>query len=151
MKKARHRERGATMVETAIVLTTLLALMFGIVDFGRALYTYNFVGTLAREGARWAIVRGSKCSKIDHCNAQSSDVQTYLQSLNEGALTSSNITATLTPGGCTGLATGSTTNAPGCVAVVTVTYPFKFMMGFMPKGAGATINMTSTSKMVISQ
>ncbi len=49
---ASSRERGAAAVEFALVLTLLLMLIFGIIDFGRA---YNAQVTLtqaAREGAR---------------------------------------------------------------------------------------------------
>jgi Flp pilus assembly protein TadG len=153
MRRARNGERGSTMVQTAFVLTALLAIMFGIVDFGRALYTYSYVAQLAREGARWAIVRGSKCSTLnDHCNAQSADVQTYLRSLNEGMMKTSSIAATLQFPSCpAGVVGGS--NSPGCIAEVTVTYPFQFVLPFMPKTGNQLmqITMTSTSEMVISQ
>ena len=62
--KPKHGERGASLVETVIVMGVLLALMFGIIDFGRALYTYSFVAQLARQGARWAIVRGANCTVL---------------------------------------------------------------------------------------
>jgi hypothetical protein len=93
--------------------------------------------------ARWAIVRGSQCTQLDHCSAQSADIQTYVQSLSEGAMSASNITATLTfpSASCT-----SPDNAPGCVAEVTVKYPFTFVAPFVSK---LTINMSSTSEMVI--
>jgi Flp pilus assembly protein TadG len=42
------------MVEFAIVLPVLLMLVFGIVDFGRALYTQNNLASAVREGARFA-------------------------------------------------------------------------------------------------
>jgi Flp pilus assembly protein TadG len=139
------RERGSSLPETAIVMAVLLAVMFGIMDFGRALYTYGFVANAAREGARWAIVRGSKCTLLDHCPAQqgSSDIQTYVQSLSEGAMNASNIKATLTfpSPSCT-----STNNAPGCVAEVTVSYPFTFIAPFV---SNLKITMSSTSEMVI--
>jgi len=140
--RRRHGQRGATLPESAIVLTLLLMLLFGIVDFGRALYTYTFVDHLARQGVRWAIVRGSLCSGLDHCPAQSgsTDVQPYVQSLSEGATDASQITANLNfPSSC---------NSTGCVARVTVTYPFKFLLPFV---AGPQITMTSSSQMVISQ
>ena len=47
-------ERGAAMVEFAIVLPILLLMVFGIVDFGRALYTLNNLTAAVREGARLA-------------------------------------------------------------------------------------------------
>jgi len=42
------------MVEFAIVLPILLLMVFGIVDFGRALYTLNNLTAAVREGARLA-------------------------------------------------------------------------------------------------
>ena len=147
----RRRERGASMPETAIVMAVLLALLFGVIDFGRAMYTYAFVAQLARQGARWAIVRGSQCTALDHCNAASSDVQTYVQSLNEGATVASKlqVTASWSNAGCPA---GSSGNAPGCVVSVNVKYPFSFMLPYLPKtGQFAQIVMSSTSQMVISQ
>src|SRR6185437_5092427 len=47
-------ERAAAMVEFAIVLAILLWMVFGIVDFGRALYTLNNLTAAVREGARLA-------------------------------------------------------------------------------------------------
>lgn len=47
-------ERGAAMVEFAIVLPLLLMLVFGIIDFGRALYTLNNLTAAVREGGRYA-------------------------------------------------------------------------------------------------
>lgn len=150
--RARKAERGSTMVETAFALTALLTVLFGIIDFGRALYTYSFVAQLARQGARWAIVRGSTCSQLDHCPAQSgtTDIQPYIQGLNEGATTASRVSASLSfPNvNCSTGASGSGSNAPGCVAKVVVSYPFNFMLPFMPKNA---LTITSTSEMVISQ
>jgi Flp pilus assembly protein TadG len=147
----RHSERGSTLPEMAIAAIAVLSLLFGIIDFGRALYTYGFVGQLARQGARWAIVRGStSCpnsnSQLNDCNATAAEIQSYVQSLSEGATTAANITATTTYGTSTTCATAS--NAPGCTVAVTVTYPFHFVMGLMPK---TTINLSSTSEMVISQ
>lgn len=136
----RHGERGSGLPEMAIVASALLALMLGIVDFGRAMYTYSFVAQLARAGARWAIVRGSGCTVLDHCNATSANVQSYVQSLSLGMTNASKISATATwPNNC---------NAAGCPVVVTVTYPFAFLTGVLPI---ATVSMSSSSEMVISQ
>lgn len=47
-------DRAAALVEFAIVLPILLIIVFGIVDFGRALYTANNLTSAVREGARLA-------------------------------------------------------------------------------------------------
>jgi len=149
MMRSRRRERGSSLPETAIVLGVLLAVLFGIIDFGRAMYTYAFVAQLARQGARWAIVRGSQCTVLDHCNASKDDIQTYVRSLSEGATQPGSITVpAATWGSCPA---GSSGNAPGCVVTVTVNYPFKFLLPFMPGASLATIQMSSSAKMVVSQ
>ena len=146
-----HRERGASMPETAIVMSVLLLLLFGIVEFGRMFYTYSFVATLAREGARWMIVRGSlscTATPVSPCDVTtSSALQTYLRSLNEGATNPNSITTTVGFPTCT-TSSNHGVNGPGCVVAVTVSYPFTFIAPFVSK---ATINMTSESQMVISQ
>jgi Flp pilus assembly protein TadG len=148
--KTKHFQRGSSLPETVIVMSVLLALMFGIIDFGRALYTYGFVTTIAREGARWASVRGSSCALLDHCPANSgtTDIETYVQGLSEGATTASSLTATLSFPSCPAGVSSTPTNKPGCNAMVTVSYPFTFIAPFV---SNAKITMTSTSQMVISQ
>ena len=135
--------RGSSLPETVIVIGVLMFLLLGIIDFGRALYTYSFVAQLARQGARWAMVRGTDCTVLNDCSATQAEVQSYVQSLSEGATVASNITATYTsPSGC-----GNPPYAPGCTIAVTVTYPFNFMFPFLPS---STINMSSAAEMVIS-
>jgi Flp pilus assembly protein TadG len=149
MRNANKRQRGGSLPETAIVMTVLLALLFGIIEFGRAMYTYAFVAQLAREGARWAIVRGNQCTLLDHCNASSTDVQTYVRSLSEGATNPNNIQATATwP--VSGCPPGLTANSPGCLVSVNVQYNFTFLSTKSVLN-GASINMSSTSEMIISQ
>lgn len=47
-----HSERGAAAVEFAIVLPVLLALLLGIMEFGRAYNTQISLTNAAREGVR---------------------------------------------------------------------------------------------------
>jgi Flp pilus assembly protein TadG len=49
-------ESGTAVVEFAIVLPILLLVVFGIIDFGRALNYTNDATHIASEGARWAVV-----------------------------------------------------------------------------------------------
>jgi len=48
--------RGQVLIETALILPLLLLLIFGMVDFGRAMYTKNTLTNAARSGARAAAV-----------------------------------------------------------------------------------------------
>lgn len=49
-----QRDRGAAAVEFALMLPLLLLLVFGIIDFGRALNAQVTITQAAREGARLA-------------------------------------------------------------------------------------------------
>jgi Flp pilus assembly protein TadG len=48
-----RRQRGATLVEAALILPVLFALVFGILEFGRILNMYQAMTDAAREGARF--------------------------------------------------------------------------------------------------
>lgn len=138
-------QRGSSMVEFVIAAMLLMLFVFGIIDFGRALYTYHAVSDAARLGSRFAIVRGLKCI-APSCPAQASDVQTYVRAqaplIDQSAMT----VQTTWPGGKAGCPAG--TANPGCVVAVKVTYPFNFAVPFLSQ---ATITMASTSQMVISR
>lgn len=54
--RLRTRAGGATIVEFAIVLTLLLTLVFGLLDLGRALFTWNSAVDAVRRGARTAAI-----------------------------------------------------------------------------------------------
>ncbi|CAN5716281.1 hypothetical protein BH23PLA1_BH23PLA1_28630 [soil metagenome] len=53
-----ERRRGAAMVEAAIILPILAMFIFGLITGAMGIFYYQRVATLAREGARWASVRG---------------------------------------------------------------------------------------------
>ena len=57
--KQGQRERGQSLVETAIVFPILLLLLAAVVDFGRAFDAYIVLTNAAREGARWGSVKPS--------------------------------------------------------------------------------------------
>ena len=133
------------MVETAIVMTVFMLMMFGIIEFGRAIYTYHMVDNAARIGSRFAIVHGSTCAHTGAtdtwpCNADTTEVQNYVLSqsvdLDGQRLT---IAPTWPSNGC---------KATGCLVKVTAIYPFQFLIPFI---STQSLTMTSTSEMVISQ
>lgn len=55
----RRRERGQSLVETAIVLPVLVLLLAAVIDFGRVIDAYIVLTNAAREGARFGSVKPS--------------------------------------------------------------------------------------------
>lgn len=75
--RARTRERsarrGAAMVELAIVLPLVLLLLFGLIIGSLGIFNYQQVATLAREGARYASVRGGQYARENSLAAANRD------------------------------------------------------------------------------
>jgi len=58
------RQRGAAIVEFAIIGALLLAFIYAIFEFGRMLFVYNSMQEISRRGARAATVRWISSSDI---------------------------------------------------------------------------------------
>jgi len=54
---ARSRQRGVALVELAMSIFVLLAITFGITEFGRAMYEYNTLAKGARDATRYLAMR----------------------------------------------------------------------------------------------
>lgn len=78
-RKLQRDERGAELVEFALVLPLLLALFAGIADFGRMFQRLEVATNAAREGARLATLPGYSQTDVE------SRVRDYM---NEGIETS---------------------------------------------------------------
>jgi Flp pilus assembly protein TadG len=63
------RRRGATMVESAIILPILFLFLFGIIIGGLGIINYQQVAMLAREGARYASVHGGQYALDNNLSA----------------------------------------------------------------------------------
>ena len=50
----RKNERGTTIAEFAVVALLFFTIIFGIIEFGRLLYTHNALTDATRRGARYA-------------------------------------------------------------------------------------------------
>lgn len=153
---ARHAPavtRGSTLTEFAFVLPLLAMILFGMIDFGRALYSYHFVSYAAREASRWASVRGRQCSPVlPGCPAGPLEIQNYVAGIVPPGIDTSPASLVVTsvwmappenPASCKG-----PTNNPGCAVQVVITYNFKFLLPFLPQ---STYQIHSTSEMIISQ
>jgi len=153
-----HEDRGESLIEFAFTASVLLAGLFGIMDFSRALYTYHFVSYAAQEGTRYASVRGadwsSSCSSYGSydCIASSADITSYVQGLAMPGIESTSITVTPSwpqenaDETSTGCNTTETENSKGCLVKVVVSYPFHFFLPYLPK---SSLTMQATSEGVI--
>jgi Flp pilus assembly protein TadG len=64
IKANKKSERGAALVEFAIVATVFLSVMFGVLEFGRMFWTHNALRDAARRGVRYASVRRNDAAGI---------------------------------------------------------------------------------------
>ncbi len=56
MREGVLSQRGQQLVEFALLLPLLLLLLFGIIEFGIAVFRYNTIANVSREVARYGIV-----------------------------------------------------------------------------------------------
>lgn len=150
----RYRERGQAILETTICMILLLTLIFGIIEGAWAVYSYHFISEAAREGARYAIVRGSACTTFTSaCPATAAQIQSYVTGLGYPGINTAPSAMTVTaswcgPSGSVPPACSTGTNAPGEIVRVAIVYKFPLQIPFVPAN---TITMNATSQMVISQ
>ena len=132
MRRTRDR-RGAVVVEMAIVLPIFLLILFGIIEFGRAMKADQILANGARLGARRAILD----------NQTNSGVGTLVKNSCEGIL---NTTVTVS------ISVNGVVNAPLATAIkgdeceVTVSVPFN-QVSFLPSPTwlnGASLQSSCT-------
>lgn len=70
----KNRQRGATIIEFALVLLIYLTFLLGITDFARLLFTWNAANEATRAGARYAAV----CDSTAHAAEVRSRMQALL-------------------------------------------------------------------------
>lgn len=143
-----HSQRGTTTVEFAISALVMLAVLFGIMECSLLVYSYHTVSNAARQGSRWAMVRGSDCV-APTCPANADSVKSYVLT-QVPLLDTGNVSVTTTwssSNDCT-VSSSSGPAGPGCVVAVQVSYPFQLQLPFIPITA---ITLSSTSQMVMSE
>lgn len=158
-----HREEGAALVETAVSMGVFLAVLFGLIAFSYALYSYNYVSDAARVATRYAAVRGFNSCTIEptfpNCNLDTSaPLQTYIrQSTAYPGINMNNMTLTATwlmrgvdaSGNTSWVAcTDTICNSQGHAVNVVVSYQFPLNIPFW---ANTNLTVHSTSQMVINE
>ena len=123
-------ERGAELIEFALVSILFFTLVFGIMEFGRAIWIFNTVAHVAREGARYAIVRGSDSGRT----AEPVDIENFINIVAAG-MTDLVVTTTW----------DDPSKDPGTVVQVRVDKAFEPALPLVP----LDFTLSSTSRMVI--
>jgi Flp pilus assembly protein TadG len=156
---AANGERGAAAVEMAFTMPALLLVIVGMMKMCLAVYSYHYTSEAAREGTRYAIVRGygassahTACANYESsCVASSDNISSYIKALGYPALTPSNMTVTTVwagfPTGVTCSPNANCTNA-GNLVTVKVQYAFPLSIPFLP---ARTLNMQSTASGILAQ
>jgi Flp pilus assembly protein TadG len=112
-------ERGAALVEFALVLPLLMIMMCAAIDFGLAVYTLNNLTAAAREGGRYAAILDAPAWAANGgATAQAAvrdRVYNYIVGMNNG----------LTAAQTKALITVSNPDAAGIITVQITGYPYK--------------------------
>jgi Flp pilus assembly protein TadG len=147
-----REDRGAVIVEFALIAPLLLMLVFGIIDFGWMIDRSNVVNNVARDAARTASLDGSYADITKVATDELKDIGvTY-----PGPSATVTVTCT-TPSGTTCTSADYDTKAvSGSAVKVTISYKHKWITpvgaicGFFGGGSctGNTITLTRTSEMV---
>lgn len=131
---SRPNDRGGNLLEFGLVMLVFCMFVFGVMDFGRAIYAYNFVNNAASRATRYAIVRGADSS--DPVTA--TEVADYVKGI---------VPPDINPGDVDVSTTWSPNNAPGSNVRVQVSDNFHFQLPMLPTYG---LTLTGTSQMVIS-
>lgn len=107
-------EKGQDLVEYALIVSLLLLLLLGIMEFAIVIFTYDTIANAAREGARTGIIPANGVGEVE------SAVRALAVGLNPDAL---NISVS---GGCAG---------GGSIGVV-VTYDVPLISGIISQAVG---------------
>jgi len=131
MRRSRS-QRGATIVETGLVLTFLLLLVLGTFEFGRAVWSYTTIGYAGRAAARFAQVHGTQVPATD------SQIEAVVAENAVG----------LDPDRITVATAWEPDRRPGSTVTIQVNYPHTFAL-FLPGLTSTTLNMQSSSTAVV--
>jgi Flp pilus assembly protein TadG len=130
IKTFKQDEKGATLVEYAIGASVVIMSVFGVLEFGRALWAHNALCDAARRGARYAVLHPKNDDGVKNVvvyDDPNGGTQPLLPEM-----TTANVIVTYSDNFSVNAGT----------ATVTITgYNFKFVLPFLP----TTISMPASS------
>jgi Flp pilus assembly pilin Flp len=130
VKNFKQDERGATLVEYAIGASVVIMAIFGVLEFGRALWAHNALSDAARQGARYAVLHPMGDAGVKNVVLYG-DPAGGTQPLLPG-MTTANVEVVYS---------GDFSVNAGSATVTIKDYDFQFVLPFMP----TTIRMPASS------
>jgi Flp pilus assembly protein TadG len=115
--------RGQALLEMSLVLSTLLLMLIGIVDFGQFLFFHQVLTDRARAGARYAAVNPYDATSIQNVVVYNSPTAPSGSPTGLFGLIPSNVTVTPTP----------STGIPNYVQVKISGFPIHLISPFLTK------------------
>ena len=132
-------ERGAELIEFALVLPLLLFIIMGLIDFGFLFQRFEVVTNAAREGARMAVLPGYATADV------TARVQNYVSS---GGLATTSTNPSVAVTNVT-IPTGGGPVMQGKQVVVTYTSPYLFLGPVAGWFGGSFTSATLTGKAIM--
>ncbi len=133
-------QRGQTFTEFALVAGVFFMLLFGIIEMGLAVMTYNTICEAAREAARSAIIHGNGTGTTTVVSTDETNAQDVAIAAAPGLnLTASDVTVTFP----------TDSAVPSGIDVkVVISYPYTISV---PGVESYSVHLTGTSQMPVSQ
>ena len=152
--KENNKQNGAVIVEFSLVFMIFLVLSIGLFEMGRAMWIYTTLAHAARQGARFAMVRGADAMSPPMSTATNAEITQVVRN-NAIGLIASDLTVTpawkpSTTGAEVDWDTPGTSRIGGSFVVVRATYPLRFITGNVFIAGDSPLNLGSVSNMTIS-
>ena len=145
MSGSKHSQAGQAMVEFALVIFFVFIVFVSAVQMILLMHAYNTLADAAKEGVRYAIVRGSDnslCSGPGNPNANpvvtcstdptGTNIQTTVVNFAGLAfqnVTTSEVTVNYDPNSANTTTFGAACSAPGCLVRVTIAHTYSPFFG----------------------
>jgi Flp pilus assembly protein TadG len=137
LARRNNRERGATLLESALLLLTFLTMVIGVLDFGQVLYLHQSLVERARSGARYGAINPTDSAGIQNMAVYNSSTVANGQTAMLAGLTTDMVNVQ-----------NPDNNTPNARVVVTISgYPMQFFTpGLATAFTGRSVMVAMTAE-----
>ncbi len=141
-RRTRHRPRGQSLVELALILPVMMLLFAGALDLGRVFYSQITIENAAKEGALEAARNPTSFDNTKPCDPDTNRVLCLVLNEAKGSLyeiTAADVTLACSPSPC------PTDPAFGDTVSVTVAGHFTLLTPLLAQIVGPTVTLSASS------